>query len=97
MEKLGEPMTYQLENDEKHVVDNEGPFATITIGCDTEQDGANRPEHQHQSNAPSDVSIVFSERLGEFADSQRHCKEIKSVPRLRRVSAVRPGDCRRKF
>jgi hypothetical protein len=37
--------THQFENDEEEVVDNKGPFPTVAIAGDTEDDGADGTEH----------------------------------------------------
>ena len=76
-------MTYQLKNDEKHVVDNEGPFPAVAIGRDTEQAGADRTEHEHEGDAPGDVRVVLAESLCKLANGQRDGEEIKRVPGLR--------------
>jgi hypothetical protein len=40
-------LTYQLEDDEQKVVDDEGPFAAISVGGDSEDDGTDGAQHEH--------------------------------------------------
>ena len=60
----------EFEDDEKNVVDNERPLASVTICCDTECDRAHRTEHQDECDAPCDILCVFAKVLGEV----RYCQ-----------------------
>lgn len=35
-------LTYQLEDDEQDIVDNEGPFSPVSIGSNSKEDGSDR-------------------------------------------------------
>lgn len=80
-------LSYQFEDYEEEVVHDEGPFSAEAIGCDTEEDGPNRSEHEHQCDSPGDVGLGLVESLGEFGDGEGDGEEIEGVPGLfRRVS-----------
>lgn len=75
--------THQFEDDEEQIVDNEGPLATIAIGGNTEDDGADGSQHEHERNAPGDVGDVFPKRLGQLRGCQGDGEEVKGIPSLR--------------
>ena len=79
-------VTDQLERNEKDVVDNKGPFASVAIGRNAEEDGADGAEHEHQGDAPGDVRVGFAKRLCEVRDGERDSKEVEGVPGLDGVS-----------
>jgi hypothetical protein len=54
----------EFQDDEKDVVDYERPFAAVSVCCNSESDGTDGAEHQHQSDAPCDVCFRFIERFG---------------------------------
>lgn len=43
---IGAETRTQLQNDEEGQVDDHGPFSSISIRHDTEDDGTNRAKHQ---------------------------------------------------
>lgn len=47
--------TYELENDKEKVVHDERPLPPVAVSRNTEYDGTNGPEHQHERDAPCDV------------------------------------------
>ena len=71
----------KLQYNEEHVVHDEGPFASVPIGCDTENDGADGSEHQHEGDTPCDLRRRFTELLCEFGDGQGDGEEIEGIPR----------------
>jgi hypothetical protein len=79
---LTEPRT-ELEHDEEDIIDDERPLPTISIGRDTEDDGPDGAEHQHQRDAPCDLGIGLIERDREVRDGQADGEEIERVPGLR--------------
>lgn len=81
--------TYQFEDNEENVIDDEGPFPTVAVGCDTEEDGADRSEHQYERNSPGDVSVGLVERLRQFVDGQRYGEEVESIPGLSQLARRR--------
>lgn len=80
--------TYEFEHHEQEVVNNKGPFSAVSIGCDTKEDTPNRPEHEHQGNAPGDVGYGLVKSLGQVASSERHGEEIKRIPGLQETVSM---------
>jgi hypothetical protein len=58
----------ELEDDEEKVVDNERPLSTVTVGSNTECDGADGSEHENESYSPCDVGCRFTELFGQIGD-----------------------------
>src|SRR3569833_237018 len=85
-EKKKRKNTYQLESDKEDVVDHKRPLAAVAISGDAKDDGADRPEHQHQRDAPGDVRVGLAELLGEVGRGQRNGEEVKGIPRLSGIS-----------
>lgn len=54
---LKKTQTYKLNHDKQKIVHNKGPLATVSIGKDTKDNGADGPEHKHESDCPGDVSL----------------------------------------
>lgn len=59
-------MTYKFEDNKEEVVDDERPLATVSIGSDTEDDGTEGPEHEHQRNSPGYVCLGLAKIFGEL-------------------------------
>jgi hypothetical protein len=75
-------VTYQFERNEEQVVNNKGPFATVSISSNTKGDGSNRSEHEHKRDAPGNVRLGLSKVLSQVGDGQRNGEEIKGIPSL---------------
>lgn len=70
----------QFQHDEENIVDDERPLASITISRKTESDGADRSQHEYESNAPSNVCFADIKRLGDIQCSERYCEEVEGIP-----------------
>lgn len=89
-------LTYQFEDDEKQVVDNKGPLATVTIGRETENDRAHRSQHEDERDTEGNIGNAFVELLGKVGCGQRDGEEVESIPSLETKLAVNiPAACRR--
>ena len=60
--------------------DKGSPFPSVAIGGNTKDGRPDRPEHQHQGDAPCDVGSGFAELVGQLGDGQGDGEEVKSVP-----------------
>jgi hypothetical protein len=67
----------KFKNDEQNVVDNKGPFTSVSISSDTEGNRANGTEHKHECDTPGDVFCGFSKFLSKVGDCQRDGEEIE--------------------
>lgn len=84
---------YQLKHDEEKVVDDKGPLASVPITSDTEQDGANRSEHEHEGDAPGDVRLSLAKLLGQVRNGQRNGEEVERIPRLQPTVSTPTSHC----
>lgn len=55
----------ELENDEEHLVGDEGPLTAPSVRCDTEDDGSDGTKHQHGRDAPGDIGDGCIEGFGQ--------------------------------
>lgn len=81
-------LAYQFQNHEQDVIDDERPFSSVSIGRYPKENTADRPEHEHQRDAPGDVGNRLVEGHGEIAGSKRDSEEIESIPGLSDQSAI---------
>lgn len=81
---------YQFKNNEEQVIDDERPFAAISITSNSKRNRTNGSEHENKGNAPGDVGCRFVKVLGEVTDGQGNCEEVEGVPGLshRESSAI---------
>ena len=86
---MSDDTTYKLKNDEEDVIHDERPLPPVAISRDTKDNGADRPEHQHERDAPGYVGRGLPKLLGERLYGQRHGEEVERVPRLNGVSGER--------
>lgn len=70
----------QLDDDEEELVDDEGPFPAIAIRGNTEDDGANGSEHQHEGDTPGDVGDGFVKCFSQLSGGQGDGEEIEGIP-----------------
>lgn len=70
----------EFECDKEQVVDDKRPAAPPPVGCDAEDDGARRPQHQDGRDAPGYLRRRLVERRRQVLNHQRHRKEVQRVP-----------------
>jgi hypothetical protein len=76
-----------LQDDEEDIIDDERPFAAISISSNSESDGTDGSQHQHESDAPRDVLLADVKGLGEAFDSQRDREKVESAAEHMSVGA----------
>jgi hypothetical protein len=87
-EKAPKWQTHQFENNKEHVVEDKGPLAAVTIGCNTKDDGADGTEHEDESDAPGDVGLGLAKLFAQLGDGEGDGEEVEGVYRgLARVSS----------
>jgi hypothetical protein len=72
----------ELQDNEEDVVDDERPFASISISSETKSDGADGSEHEDKCDTPCDLYSGLAELLGKLVDSQTDSEEVKGIPSL---------------
>jgi len=70
----------KFEDDEKYIVDHKRPFATVTVGSDTEENSADGSEHEDQCNTPCDVGLANIERFGEISNGEGDGEKVEGIP-----------------
>lgn len=77
----------QFEDDEQDQIDNKRPFAAITIGRNTEDDRADGPQHEHEGDAPGDISDRrFEARCQIFRCKRDQKKSMASIVQPRKAT-----------
>lgn len=74
--------TYQFENNKEEVVDDKGPFSSISITGNTKDGRAHRSEHENKSDTPCNILLRLIERLAQTSDGQRNAEEVEGIPSL---------------
>lgn len=65
-------------------------LSTVPVRCDTEKNGTDTPEHEHEGDPPRDIGIRFPEVFCKIADRQGNGKEVESIPRPREKGNLIP-------
>jgi hypothetical protein len=64
----------------KNIVDDEGPLPAISVGGETERDGADSSKHENKGDTPGNVRLRPVKILGKRRDRQRDGEEIEGIP-----------------
>lgn len=70
----------QLQDDEENVVGDKGPFAAVAIREDTEDDGTDGTQHQHEGDTPGDFGVGTLKVFSQTGQGNRDGEEIKGIP-----------------
>jgi hypothetical protein len=74
--------THELKDNEQDIVRDKRPLAAISIRSNSENDGADRTEHQHEGHPPCNISSAAAKGFAQVFDGKRDGEEVESVPGL---------------
>lgn len=85
---MGKAITYQFKDNKEQIVDDKRPLAAVAIAGNTEQYGADRPKHEHESDAPGNVRLGLAKLLGKVGNGQGDGEEVERIPGLKEKGRV---------